>query len=711
MRKTVSIVLSAVIVLSSLTIGFSCITMNTNQLMRKREIDNFWRQLSEFDGEVTNRLIVRSKKKIDLLNAVDVASGYENTYFLQFKNEEDLLCAYNYYNALDYVDSVKRETAMKTDAAHALSDTKCYGTANSNIDDALKLINTYYDDLPEIKIGVIDTGAENSELMGDRLVGGYDSLPDEDSHGSYVVGTIFYNTPDNVKIYSYKAGNGTTIGAEAATAAVKKAVSDGCKIINMSFGDENGDISLHNAIISASAKGVIFVASAGNDGKNLSLYNQYPAEYAEVLAIGNMTASRALSPTSNYGTGIFSYVTGTSVRTNFRGEDVYWGGTSAAAPMFTSIVADILSVNPKLSLIEIKRSIQNTEMSPNEDNTSRNMPDAYAAIKSITGKELPSVKLDYTVTENQQTGCSDITFSCDNGANIYYYLSSGGDTVYPIDTDCLQYHHRYESGTTVSLDDKYVINAVAYSENKKKSELLHITVPDYDNNDYCFSSAANTIKYCRVDDKTIYIPETIEGASVKKIGDFCFSGNKSAEIIVLPDSVKQIGQYAFSNCPNLKKVVAPGVTICGRYSFQNCRNLKEVIMPLDTTTYTGMFKNCTSLIIAQIGAKDYLTSRYNKAFEGCENIINYNFINQNFFFDKIMNGKFVYTLSDNSDSILESPDEILFLWDSYYINRKPQTSGFDIFGRFDSTALFDINKDGIVNAKDYAIIRQAAEKY
>ena len=134
-------------------------------------------------------------------------------------------------------------------------------------------------------------------------------------------------------------------------------------------------------------------------------------------------------------------------------------------------------------------------------------------------------------------------------------------------------------------------------------------------------------------------------------------------------------------------------------------------MPLDTTTYTGMFKNCTSLIIAQIGAKDYLTSRYNKAFEGCENIVNYNFINQNFFFDKIMNGKFVYTLSDNSDSILESPDEILFLWDSYYINRKPQTSGFDVFGRFDSTALFDINKDGIVNAKDYAIIRQAAEKY
>ena len=709
MKKTVSVVLSVIIVISSVTIGLGCITMNLRQNIKKRQLDDFWSQISEFDGEITNRLIVKSKKKIDYLNASCVASGYENTYFLQFDSERDVLSALDYYASADYVESVKRESAMQIDMSDDFLDTKCYATANSNIDDALKLINKYYNNLPEIKIGVIDTGAENNALFGDRLVGGYDSLPDEDCHGSYIVGTIFYNTPENVKIHSYKAGSGEYIGVEGAVTAINKAVSDGCKIINMSFGDEYGDISLYNAICTAYHKGVIFIASAGNDGQNLSIYNQYPAEYAEVLAIGNMSVSRSLASTSNYGTGVFTYATGTSVRSNYRGNDIYWSGTSAAAPIVASILADMLTVNQNLSVAEIKRYIANSEISPEEDNTSRNMIDAYGALKLLTGKALPCAELEYTVTENKETGCSNVSFSCDDDTRIYYYLSTSGSVVYPLNTSYFQYHNKYEKNTTISFDAKYILNVIAYSDNKAKSTLLHINAPDYDDKDYGYSSALKSINSCRLNQKKLVVPKTIDNKPVERISSFCFAGNKNAEIIILPDTIKQIDQYAFANCPNLKKVIAPKVTRCGRYAFANCYNLKQVIMPLDMCTYTGMFKNCSSLIIAQIGQKDYFTSYYNKAFVGCDNVVNYNSINCGFIFEQIKNGSLIYKYMDGNQSVVKSADEILFLWDSYYINRVPQKTGFEILGRFDSTAFFDVNSDGIVNAKDYAIIKATAD--
>jgi hypothetical protein len=139
--------------------------------------------------------------------------------------------------------------------------------------------------------------------------------------------------------------------------------------------------------------------------------------------------------------------------------------------------------------------------------------------------------------------------------------------------------------------------------------------------------------------------------------------------------------------------------------------LKEIIMPSVTKTYTGMCKNCGELIIAQIGEKDYFTSYYNRAFYGCDKLINYNSLNDVF---SILNftssGSAVYSLKNSDDCIVESADDLLFLWDSYYINKTVNNSTYDSSKRFDSTALFDVNGDGIVNAKDYAIINSDANE-
>ena len=49
--------------------------------------------------------------------------------------------------------------------------------------------------------------------------------------------------------------------------------------------------------------------------------------------------------------------------------------------------------------------------------------------------------------------------------------------------------------------------------------------------------------------------------------------------IVIPDSVTNIGQYAFSGCRSLTSITIPeSVKEIGREAFAYCPNLKEVIM-------------------------------------------------------------------------------------------------------------------------------------
>ncbi|MFR2836250.1 MAG: leucine-rich repeat domain-containing protein [[Clostridium] nexile] len=62
----------------------------------------------------------------------------------------------------------------------------------------------------------------------------------------------------------------------------------------------------------------------------------------------------------------------------------------------------------------------------------------------------------------------------------------------------------------------------------------------------------------------IEVPEKIDGFEVTEIGDYAFSQpigdvvklnfTTSPEEIILPNSIKKIGRYAFYNCRNLRRI-------------------------------------------------------------------------------------------------------------------------------------------------------------
>jgi serine protease len=170
-------------------------------------------------------------------------------------------------------------------------------------------------------IAVLDTGVDTAheDLVG-RTVSGYNAVTpggpytDIDSHGTMVAGMAAANTNNGlgiagaawngrimpVRVFHIDPSSGEPVAADADIAAgIKWAADHGAKIINLSLGgDAPADAVLHDAIINATAAGVLVVAAAGNTGLGEP---QYPAAFPEVLAVGATDNAGGLVDFSTWG--------------------------------------------------------------------------------------------------------------------------------------------------------------------------------------------------------------------------------------------------------------------------------------------------------------------------------------------------------------------------------------------------------------------------
>ena len=96
---------------------------------------------------------------------------------------------------------------------------------------------------------------------------------------------------------------------------------------------------------------------------------------------------------------------------------------------------------------------------------------------------------------------------------------------------------------------------------------------------------------------SVVIPST-----VKSIGDSAFYGCTGLKNITIPDSVTSIGNGAFSSCIGLTSVTIPdGVKDIGTSTFWGCSNLKDII-------FNGTIKQWEA--IPKGSAWDYNTNEY-----------------------------------------------------------------------------------------------------
>ncbi len=97
-------------------------------------------------------------------------------------------------------------------------------------------------------------------------------------------------------------------------------------------------------------------------------------------------------------------------------------------------------------------------------------------------------------------------------------------------------------------------------------------------------------------DKTVVIPEKIEGKNVTTIFSCAFQ-NKSIKKVIIPSTVTQIWDHAFAYCDSLKVVIfGDNVTEIMEQAFYKCTLLAEIVLPqkLEKLGHQA-FSSCSSL--------------------------------------------------------------------------------------------------------------------
>jgi hypothetical protein len=108
--------------------------------------------------------------------------------------------------------------------------------------------------------------------------------------------------------------------------------------------------------------------------------------------------------------------------------------------------------------------------------------------------------------------------------------------------------------------------------------------------------------------------------SVTNIGDFAFTFCASLTNVTIPNSVTSIGEWAFASCTNLSSITIPDrVTSIGQVAFISCTSLTNVIIGNSVTSIgEGAFESCSSLNSVTI--PNSVTEIWSYAFFSCTNL-------------------------------------------------------------------------------------------
>ncbi|MDY7396426.1 S8 family peptidase [Aureibaculum sp. 2210JD6-5] len=220
-----------------------------------------------------------------------------------------------------------------------------------------------------------DVGYGNPYVIGSK---------DGEMHGTHVAGIIaaernngigMNGVAHNVKIMAIRAvPDGDEYDKDVAL-AIRYAVDNGAKVINMSFGKSYSPNAewVYDAIKYAEEKDVLLVHAAGNDGSDIDSAENFPndskdkiTEFADnVITVGAMTRhfdDKLVASFSNYGKkNVDIFAPGLEIYSTVpKNEYESIQGTSMAAPEVAGVAALIRSYYPDLTAGQVKKIIMDS---------------------------------------------------------------------------------------------------------------------------------------------------------------------------------------------------------------------------------------------------------------------------------------------------------------------------------------------------------------
>ena len=247
----------------------------------------------------------------ELKDPEHILSEYDGTYLLQYDTIQETRNAYAYY--VSNADFVEVDTILlAADEAGTASDEMASSVMEEGNTpfDALETITSGEDHFGEADgpvIALIDTGVKDIDVYDLVSVIGEDPA-DDNGHGSAMAGFIYAENTD-ASIISIKALDAEGRGdVSAVYAAIKYAIESGVDIINlsMSAAKKAEHAALEAIIGEAVQKGILVVASAGNNGKDAKFY--IPGCIDGVITAASCDETGKVLDTSNRGDTVDYYV-------------------------------------------------------------------------------------------------------------------------------------------------------------------------------------------------------------------------------------------------------------------------------------------------------------------------------------------------------------------------------------------------------------------
>jgi len=234
-----------------------------------------------------------------------------------------------------------------------------------------------------------DIVGDNENDINDKFYGNNDIMASTPFHGTHVAGIIaaardnnrgIDGIADNVKLMMIRAVPDGDEHDKDIALAIRYAVDNGARIVNMSFGKGFSPQKnwVDDAVKYAESKNVLLIHAAGNDAKNIDSTDNFPnanikatnskaSNWITVGASGDEKAGGLTAPFSNYGKNeVDVFAPGVKIYSTVPGKTTYSNaqGTSMAAPVVAGTAAFLLEYFPNLTPQDLKTIIEKSAQVP-----------------------------------------------------------------------------------------------------------------------------------------------------------------------------------------------------------------------------------------------------------------------------------------------------------------------------------------------------------
>ncbi|MEI6131299.1 MAG: S8 family serine peptidase [Bacillota bacterium] len=431
--------------------------------------------VSETNKDRNNSFIVQFLQNAKTVEINDAVNRYKNR--LLGPSEDKLFEIWDcersafsekYSGIIDYTSPVTKRKLKRTPNDTYIADQYALNVMN---------IKSAWDvsvGSASVKIGVLDTGVDRStvDMNSANILPGHDFntggvvTSDSSGHGtgvasiiaatannkSYLAGVCWRVAVVPYKIYDENDETDTATEIKA----LKMALQDGCKVINLSFGGYDENEAEKRTLQELADKGVLIFAAAGNDGV---LDYEYPASYSSVFSVAGCDSTGNKWSGSSFNNNVDISAPAKSVMIMIKGDSKfeigYGTGTSFSTPYSASIVALACALAPDLNYKMLYAALPS--VCRDRDNKGK---DAYSGYGTLDARKLLDYANSNWTLNEPLTSASPQKVTVTSlskpkpGASEYdpditgnYFLSSMG----AVDTD-LEVFKAIFSGNTYTFD-------------------------------------------------------------------------------------------------------------------------------------------------------------------------------------------------------------------------------------------------------------------